>query len=722
MNNMETILKMLTCWEQHARGDMFTLPGTDALMTYGTGYGGWAVQTTQKAAGALAMLGAVKSDHALIKKAQSMLRFNLESHLTGSRTCLDGQKWGHTWISALGIERMMHGIDAIWSFLTEGDRALLERVLVSECDWICDDYEIKAAPLSDTLCNRPESNAWNGSLLFRTAVMFPQTPRAQIYLESADAYLSNAVSFPEDLGRNPKCVGHNFFETSALNHHGYLNIGYMVITLSQLAMLYFFCRERGIAPPKSLYQHVPQLWQLVKSCITPDGRLIRIGGDTRIRYCYCQDYAIPVWLFIQDYLGDPDCAQFLSGWLGIVRSEMEQNKDGSFLSCRCGKMRSYSPIYYTRLESDRAVSLSMALSWVPNRSSKAPVPPLRAWHDDFHGSTLVRSKGGIVSWTWRGASGPVGLCLPESDSSLAEWDKNLAGEIRGLGLTHRYELISHHEIMFEGGFLTMGTMDIIGQLFEAEQQTTDHLAREKIVFVLLPDSQTAIVLQYAFVQAQKRSYVSLIKGLKLNVPNDLFSKGTRTYFHEHGTLRCESLCAEAASPLGKWVNIEGKLGVCLSYGRENLTLYSPGRRQAMVERPPHLYTGHDTGSLCSDEIITAFDTNLQEIWGERTLIDTGAVIQLHATPTETRAASVLENRITLRTDQNSRLRYAEATGTDGNRYCVLTNFGDLPADVQMDSGAYVLYELDGIPLRQALQLAGNTARVFRIGTARREKQ
>ena len=174
--------------------------------------------------------------------------------------------------------------------------------------------------------------------------------------------------------------------------------------------------------------------------------------------------------------------------------------------------------------------------------------------------------------------------------------------------------------------------------------------------------------------------------------------------------------------MGKWVNIEGKLGVCLSYGRENLTLYSPGRRQAMVERPPHLYTGHDTGSLCSDEIITAFDTNLQEIWGERTLIDTGAVIQLHATPTETRAASVLENRITLRTDQNSRLRYAEATGTDGNRYCVLTNFGDLPADVQMDSGAYVLYELDGIPLRQALQLAGNTARVFRIGTARREKQ
>ncbi len=86
-----------------------------------------------------------------------------------------------------------------------------------------------------------------------------------------------------------------------------------MICLSNIAMLHFTYKKAGLKPPDFIYRHIEKLWRLVKSCTFPDGRLCRIGGDTRIRYCYCQDYAIPVWLLIKDLFGDRDCEEFEKG-------------------------------------------------------------------------------------------------------------------------------------------------------------------------------------------------------------------------------------------------------------------------------------------------------------------------------------------------------------------------------------------------------------------------
>ena len=132
-------------WVKASERFLYTPPERPDLECYGTGYDSWGVQTNQKAFAAFAVLaGRPESDLRklglsrafLLEHALKLLRFSLESHLVGSFKCTDGKKWGNTWISALGIERMMHGIESIEAHIEANDRKLLKNVLISESDWL----------------------------------------------------------------------------------------------------------------------------------------------------------------------------------------------------------------------------------------------------------------------------------------------------------------------------------------------------------------------------------------------------------------------------------------------------------------------------------------------------------------------------------------------------------------------------------------------------------
>jgi len=199
--------KLLSPWFQAAKKYLYVPNDRPDLECYGTGYNSWGVQTNQKAFAALAVLASdsEQNEHEsgiqrkeILEHAQKLLRFSLESHIEGSYKCTDNTSWGHTWISTLGIERMMHGVEAIKDTLTESDHKLLERVLVSECDWLLDEYKIGASLLASEGKNRPESNMWNGALLHRVAVMYPDCARKPEYLEKGTSFLLNAISIPSD--------------------------------------------------------------------------------------------------------------------------------------------------------------------------------------------------------------------------------------------------------------------------------------------------------------------------------------------------------------------------------------------------------------------------------------------------------------------------------------------------------------------------------------------
>jgi hypothetical protein len=584
-------LRTLEGWPRYAEQYWYDDPERHELGCFGTGYNSWGVQTNQKSLGAMAVLAADPetdeqavgcSREALLDKALRALRFSLASHVSGDHHCTDGTQWGHTWISGLGIERMMHGVQAIEAELTDADREGLVRAICSDADWLLD------LPTQGTLWaheggNKPESNIWNGAICARAAGLAPDHPHAAAWTEKAHLNFLNGISIPADaydetvIAGKPVRewhVGPNFFPSYALDHHGYLNVGYMIICLSNIAMLHYGFGLEGIDLPESLYHHAPDLWQVVRNFIFEDGRLARIGGDTRQRYCYCQDYLLPTLLWVSEYLGDEEAVAFERGALGLIQQEQAHNNDGSFLSERLQTIRATNPYYYTRLESDKAVVLSMNAFWrrvftpdavssvgrglVPRRPLSATTdgavqalrtqtsPALqKTWQESDHGAVLHRSPRRLASWSWRAAEAPQGLCLPPDRSDLAEWCENLGGRVAVAGEQGKRTVLTHSQKLFHGGFITTGTMADSTKAYFAEGWTSQEPVAHKLAVVALPDERTMVILEHCRVHT--RTYLREIKGLKLNVPNDLFNGFRRVYTTQAGEVTADRRGNEEAA-------------------------------------------------------------------------------------------------------------------------------------------------------------------------------
>jgi hypothetical protein len=686
-------LRLLEPWARAIEPALYRPPDRPDLLVYGTGYNGWGVQTQQKALAALAVLAADPefdearagvSRDVLRERALDLLRFTLESHIEGSYHCTDGASWGHTWISALGVERMMHGMEALEPHLTDDDRNLLCAVLLSESAWLLEHYPVEAGPVER---NKPESNIWNGALLHRAAALYPDDPRAAAFREKGTRFLLNGISLPDDAssaqlvdGRplSEWHVGHNFFPTLALNHHRYLNVGYMVICLSNIAMLHFAYRTRGEEAPAALYHHAEELWALVKACTFPDGRLLRIGGDTRVRYCYCQDYAIPMWLLAAQRFGDPHAAAFEAGWLAQVERETADNGDGTFLSGRCAGLAASSALYYTRLESDRAATLSMGAYWrrlvdIP-AEIVTPEPQRFAWHDPYHGASYHCGPNRLVSWVWDAAEPPQGLCLPVDGSDMAEWRENLAGRILGEGRLHPREIISHEEQQFDGGFLTWGRMACRTGGMPAEGQPDEETAVLWLVAAALPDDTTLLVLQYARTP-DRRVYLAGVAGINLMVPNDLFNDCHRTYHTEHGPLELPGFgsAEEMVATGSRWLNVEDRLGVIAAYGTDQLFLHRPGRRQIGIRPRAGQNFEQSGGMLYADEIVAPWQQGLRPYDPGSVLFDLGIVVQA-GVPRDATARVSREGSAALALDEPE-VRGLQLTGLDGQTYLLLANFG-----------------------------------------------
>jgi hypothetical protein len=707
-------LNLLEQWLKGAEPYLYECPDRPELMCYGTGENGWGVQTNQKAFAAYAMLAtdsrfderrAGRSREVVMETALRLLRFCLHTHKEGTYRCTDGTSWGHTWISVLGTERMMHAVEALEAHLTEEDRALLRRVMLSESDWLLDHYPIAAGLYNKDGNNKPESNLWNGAFLHRTAAAYPDAPRAGDYREKGSAFLVNAISVPGDAesgeivdGRkvSERYVDANFFPSFGLNHHGYLNVGYMVICLSNMAMLHFAFRRKGIVPPESLYRHGRELWEVVKQCTFPDGRLLRIGGDTRVRYTYCQDYVIPVWHMIADLYGDADCLRFEEGWLRQIRTEMEASGDGTFLSYRCKALRDVSPLYFTRLESDRAAALSMGLAWrelaysnengsrehestavraAQRTSAEIGLPPEEAWHDEYHGAYLQRGKKRIASWVWDSAEKPQGLCLPPSASDMAEWKENLAGQLQGLGQQTGQTLEKHAGHMFPGGFLTWGSTIVHTRGLLAEGQQDEQIARNRFVCAALPDDTHMIVLHYA-VALRQRTFLRAVKGMNLLIPNDVFNGNHRTYYGENGRLLIDGCGSveETVRTGSRWLNIDDRLGAIAAYGAGEMAICRPGRRQ--IGMSDNAKTLGLERTLYADQLCGPCTTNMQTFAGGDVIVDTGYVLQSGEGREHTALYAGSDRLLSALEPASVHCRGLYVQGADGKAYIVAANFGE----------------------------------------------
>ncbi|OGJ86898.1 MAG: hypothetical protein A2268_09230 [Candidatus Raymondbacteria bacterium RifOxyA12_full_50_37] len=692
----ENYIRLLEKWNPTARKWTHEVQGNDGLVYFGTGgHENWAMQAHCTAFAGIAVLAtapeldenyAGETREQLRQRALKMLRYILHTHKSGDITCTTGQSWGYSWISGLALERMSHAFTALKPWLTDDDRQRMRDLLVAECDFLLKDYPVVGAIDAATDKNKPESNIWNGAMLYRTAVLYPDAPHAAKYREKASSLLLNGISIPSDATSEilySGCqlkqwhIGPNYTENYGLNHHGYLNIGYMEICLSNIAMLHFFCLDNGIPVPEELYHHCDKLWELTKSLTFDDGRLWRIGGDTRMRYCYCQDYALPVWLMITDRFGDPDAAKFEDGWFNVIAREQNGNPDGAFLSDRLAKLRDTSPFYYCRLEGDRVVSMSLGAYYrrLLARKKKPTQPTslsaLKAWSDEFHGAAMVRGQRRLASWVWKSAQCPCGTVVPADRSDMVEWQWNLAGLIKGTGC--KFEVTPDKKYVlhtFEGGFATCGSYRWNASDNPGEGSSLEEVGLAHTAMVALPDDATTVILQYA--TATRPVFINQVLGLNYNIPNDVFNRGIRTYRFK-GKNRKIIGAGTSDNPAheilacGKDLQIDGRVNVSVIYGANGVSLFRPGARNAMMAHStPMKFSGAGASLYCDVISIPAQDTqryyNTNEV-----LYDIGAVIGVDFCAT---AVS--------RIKPDSLLKVVEVTCADQCRYVVAANFSDSP--------------------------------------------
>jgi hypothetical protein len=691
----ENYIKILENWVQAASEYFYTPAGQTDIMCYGTGESHhWAVQTNMNAFAAFAVLvsspelneeviGMTREE--LLNITLKMLRYTLRTHLSGENFCSNNKQWGHSWISVLALERMMHGFDAIQEFISEKDKLAMRRILESESDNLLDNYTITAGIEEG---NRPEANIWNGSMLLRTAVYYPDTPRKDEYLQKATTFFINGISIPSDKnlskifnGKNVQelHIGPNYTKNFSLNHHGYMNVGYMVICMSNIAMLHFSLKTRGVVPPPEVYFHAQELWNAIKHFIFSDGRLLRIGGDTRARYCYCQDYAVPMWLFALEQYGDEDALRYESGWLQQVIKEITVNADGSFLSTRLETIAVQSPYYYTRLEGDRAVNMSYGAYWrrlftMPEQTNSVFGEAEILWQDEFHGATMVRDTNRIASWVWEAGQKPNGLCIPSNRSDMAEWQRNLSGELETSNPRIPAVVFNAHDV-FEGGFINYGRVDWTELSPQGEGELENVFARHEIVFAALPDNNTVICLQYA--ETTRRIYLQRVKGLGLKMPNDLFNGFKRKYVSAGSSIELKG-CPDKEEIIklkSPWLNIDDCLSVFNIYGDEHLTIHRPAERQINVKHKEKLC------SLYADEICSQFSASRNIEMPNKVLIDTGAVLMTGIDATETQAIN--EQQRWQKINMGSGIRAVEVTDINKQKYLLLVNFTKTPKNVKL---------------------------------------
>ena len=711
MSNAAEYRGLLERWVPFARGYMFDPAGDGRTLCYGIGDSlHWSIQAHATALAALATLatdGATDpgvcglSRDELLDTSLRMLRFLLGTHKSGAHSCLDGQRWGNGWIAVLGIERAMSAIHALQPHMSAQDGDNLRKLIANEADWLLDHYQIVAGPVEN---NKPESNIWNGCMLQRAASLLPDAPRAAAWADKAVRFFLNGISVPSDR-ENPQLVagrpvrdwhvGNNFFESMALNHHGYMNLGYMIICLSNVAMLHFQCKQLGLTPPPALYHNAARLWEVVRPMLAPDGRLLRIGGDSRARYCYCQDYAIPVWLWAADYL-DEDCSGFEEGWLNILRKETAVNGDGSFLGTRLAEMRDNSRLYYTRLEGDRAASVSLGALWrrLFNITGK-PAAPIKdwQWRDEYHGAVAVRGEKRFASWVWHASEKPQGLCLPPKRSDMAEWRCNLAGDIRADNAVNDNRIIACQSASFPGGFTSSGSFytRAISPLAEGGEEEK-RAAEGQIAVAALPDDCTMLIMQYAVCSGG--GLYNGVSGLNLLIPNDIFNDRLRSY-----TGGGEVYESPAFSGQTRWLasdrfNIDHELSVYKAYnhparpiagesGAEEFTIHTPATRQIGLKiggYRPHL--GQLGGNLGADEIGLGRLPAPAFFRPGDTLIDTGFMLCCESAAREGAQLRAINPADAL-------WRAVAAQGADGRDYLFIANFAaaTITAKIPGKSGA-----------------------------------
>jgi len=327
-----------------------------------------------------------------------------------------------------------------------------------------------------------------------------------------------------------------------------------------------------------------------------------------------------------------------------------------------------------------------------DKSEKMQVEAYDAWTEDFCGSYVVRGENRVASWTLRGSTSPVVMCLPKNRSDLAEWEYNLFGEVKGASCFTKPKNLRKKLYGFEGGFAAIGTIAIESDHFMAEQQKKEVTANLTAVGVALPDDATMVVMQQAV--SPQRIYAFESKGLKLNVPNDVFNNKERRYYFDgvYHTMQAMTGTDTYHEIRDGYINVDDVMGVYGGYGAD-YTLYRPGCRNVGIKVQGSQDKLHEeyAHSFHCDEILKNVKKEPQWYSKGDIIFDVGAVVRVGVNGQETEAAAGQQAEVSGRiaVSGSDMVRSIATVGADGRIYVVVVNFGNEDAKIRISGGNFV---------------------------------
>ncbi len=639
MLDVRQCLKLLSSWSKSTGSDWLDLPDHPGLGCYGTGYDAWGVQANLQFVAAMATLASIDDRDVQAHQAKALagLRFSLASHKTGDLACTDGRKWGHTPASVQALERTLFAMRLMTDYLAEEDVQALHRVLVSEIKYL------RTEPLT-------MASDW---FLKRMAEW--DSPQVQASLHAAIESESDS-DVTDDASKSSGSI--LFDET--------LDLAGKISLLASAAMYHFDLPEAEL--PKEL---LSDLWQEVKRLMFADGRLCDWGTEPQrtVRFCTTQQEMLPIMLLAANVLDDGHCLYLIASQLQMIAKEQAHNDDGSFFAGRLAHLRQTNPYYLAKLESDQAFTIAMAMAchqqiqWKGSSAIDLETSLAGGWEANKQDAVWHRSATRLSYMSWQSPEQLGAICLPPDDGHLLEGPANLCSVVRFMGDTagdtHR-RLEGFHIDTFEGGFATCGRLAEGIDVPVAEGWKSTQLGTLQMAFVALPDGQTMVGLHHCRT-GETRAFPAVIKGMHMNLPNDLFNGYVRTLTTEENQLQLatETLKDEIVELNSNWVNIDHRLGVVGVYGSSQLCLDRSFKRR-----------GGSYQSLHVDELCWHHRNHVQAVHPYTVILDIGFVI---ATNTNAQETGYLASKSTHKID--GELRVMRVMGRDNRMYVIAANFG-----------------------------------------------
>ena len=354
-----------------------------------------------------------------------MMRYVVDTHVTGTQTTSDGKPWGNHWQSAHWTQMLARAAWWLWDDLPEELRTGVRRVTAHEADRIA----AMRPPSQIKRDTKSEENAWNSQIFSVAMLLMPEDPRFAVWENAFQKWVLSSYLRPSDANNQTvvdgrtvaeQFTGANIDEDYTLENHGFVHPDYMTAFGLSLGCEIDY-RLTGRKSPEAMTFNVAGIYENLKWFVLPDGGYVYPNGqDWRL-------FRNPDWirshLLMACYAGDPDAWSLAMRSLEAIERMQARSSNGSI----------YLPEEFFFASTHSDLLRSLALSWLTIQTADPirdePTERLGVRRLDSGKIVLHRTPTAVHTFAWGART--MAQCVPCAlDRIVSPHERNGIGFVR----------------------------------------------------------------------------------------------------------------------------------------------------------------------------------------------------------------------------------------------------------------------------------------------------